>query len=469
MAKMRINLLLSVIVLLGTAAEWDSIIRLTDNNRDQVLGLSYQKSIAVGPEGNVWVFWQDRRSTPYQIWMRKFDRVRQMWLPESQLTRVPAQTNPPSADCDQSGNVHLFWHIEDGQYAGIWYKKYENGQGRWLDDTLLVSAILPYLRKNPVVATQRGGDAVHIVWFGNPDTGGNYQVFHREWRPGSGWLPYEQVNTAICPHEAVSIAADNNNNLCVVWLGQDFGNQRNQVFCRRRINNIWQNVELVSEFPSDLAQYSPCVAASINSNWHIVWLGNVSGQFYQQVYHRLRTPEGWSQIFTVSRGVNYQQGTPSADCREENECHIVWRGRTQASPDRYQLCYTFRDKYGNWSLPEQLTEIDTSNVDRPAIVCDSGYGLHIVYQDESSGNLDVYYLYGWIEGIGISEDITDRSDRTLVILRSFPEFAEGAKIYNPLGQLTGKSAAGLGSGVYLIETNSGTRRLEKIIVLRKPR
>lgn len=470
MAKMRMSLLLAVIVLVGTATEWDSIIRLTDNNRTQVLGLSYQKSIAVDPDGNVWAFWQDQRSTPYQIWMRKFDRASRIWLPESQLTRVAAQANYPSAACDQSGDVHLSWHIEGEQYAGIWYKKYDKSQGRWLDDTLLVPAVLPYLRKNPVVTTQPGGNAVHIVWFGNPDTGGYYQVFHKEYRHGSGWLPHEQVSLAICPHEAASVAVDRDNNLGVVWLGQDFGSQRNQVFCRRRIDGVWQNVELVSNFPGDLAQYSPCVAAGTNGNWHVAWEGTVTGQIYRQIYYRLRTPEGWTEIFAVSRGVNYQQGTPSASCREENECHIVWRGKTQASPNKFQLCYAFRDKYGNWSLPEQLTEIDTGNVDRPAIVCDSGYGLHIVYQDESSGNIDVYYLYGWIAGIGISEGRPHGHSKLLVIPREMPKFLDSAKVYNPLGQLIGKKGSGLGCGVYLIETHSkGCRQIEKIVVLSEPR
>lgn len=467
MAKIRMSLLLAVIVLVGSATEWDSIIRLTDNNRTQVLGLSYQKSIALDPDGNVWVFWQDQRSTPYQIWLRKFDRASRIWLPESQLTRVSAQTNPPSAGCDQNGNVHLSWHIEGGQYAGIWYKKYDKSQGRWLGDTLLVPAVLPYLRKNPVVATQPGGNAVHLVWFGNPDTGGSYQVFHKEYRPGSGWLPPEQVSSAICPHEAAAVAVDHDNNLGVVWLGQDFGSQRNQVFCRRRIDSVWQNVELVSNFPGDLAQYSPCVAAGTNGNWHIVWEGTVTGQIYRQVYHRLRTPEGWTEIFTVSRGVNYQQGAPSAACREENECHIVWRGKTQASPDNFQLCYSFRDKYGVWSLPEQLTGIDAGNVDRPAIICDSGYGLHIVYQDESAGNLDVYYLYGWIAGIGVSERKTREQNKLLVIQTAMPDFSDDTNVYNPLGQLIGKKGSGLGSGVYLIEMNTkGYRRIEKIVVLR---
>ncbi|MEO0067967.1 MAG: hypothetical protein ABIK23_02395 [candidate division WOR-3 bacterium] len=470
MAKMNNVLLLLIIVMIGSATEWDSIIRLTDNNRTQVLGLSYQKSIAVDPDGNVWVFWQDQRSTPYQIWLRKFDRVNRIWLPESQLTRISAQANPPSAACDQSGNVHLAWHIEGGQYAGIWYKKYDKSQGRWLGDTLLVPAVLPYLRKNPVIATQLGGNAVHIVWFGNPDTGGLYQVFHKEYRPTSGWLPYEQVSSAICPHEAAAVAVDSNNNLAVVWLGQDFGSQRNQVFCRRRIDSVWQNVEQVSEFPGDLAQYSPCVAVSANGNWHVVWEGTVTGQMYRQIYHRLRTPNGWSQIFMVSRGVSYQQGTPSASCREENECHIVWRGKTQASPDNFQLCYSFRDKYGNWSLPEQLTEIDTGNVDRPALVCDSGYGLHIVYQDESSGNIDVYYLYGWIAGIGIFEGRPKWHNKRLRIQRAMPKFLDGANVYNSLGQLTGKIGSRIGSGIYLIETNNkGCRRIEKVVVFRESR
>ncbi|MGQ9707875.1 MAG: hypothetical protein ACUVUR_03240 [bacterium] len=466
MFRLKLFLLLSALMRTVNATEWDSIIRLTDNNRAQVLGLSYQKSVAVDHDGNVWVFWQDQRTSPSQLWFRRFDRASRMWLPESQLTRLPAPANPPSAVCDQSGNVHLFWHIESELYRGIWYKKYDRAQTRWLAETLLVPGVLGYLRKYPVVATQLGGNVVHIVWYGNPDSGGFYQVFHKEYQPGSGWLPYEPVSYTSCPHEAASIAADSSDDLCVVWLGQDLGGQFNQVFCRCRIGGLWQDVELVSDLPGGLAQYAPGVSCGTNGNWHIVWEGTASGQLYRQIYHRLCTPVGLSEIFTVSRTINYQQGTPSASCRGK-ECYIVWRGRTQTTPDRYQLRYAFRDKNGLWSLPEELTNINSGDVDRPAIVSDSAFGLHIAFQIDSGGNLDVYYLAGQIASSGIIEPDCRLpvSDKGWIVSN-----LSSARIYNPLGEAAGNRISSPASGIYLIETRDhGHRRFQKIILLRGKR
>jgi len=463
MLRLKISLLVSSLVLAGTATEWDTIIRLTDNNRAQILGLSYQKSIAVDPDGNVWVFWQEQRSSPYQLWFRKFDRSRQIWLPESQLTRLPAMANPPSAACDQSGNVWVFWHIETELYRGIWYKKYDQAQAGWLAETLLVPAVLNYLRKSPVVATQPGGNAVHIVWYGNPDTGGFYQVFHKEYQPGSGWQPAEPVSYCLCPHEAASIAVDSSNDLCVVWLGLDNGNQFNLVFCRRRVGGVWQDVELVSDLPGLLPQFSPGVACGTSGNWHIFWEGTVAGQIYRQIFHRLRTPAGLGTIFTVSRGVNYQQGTPSACCRGD-ECHIVWRGRTQTRPDWYQLLYALRDKNGVWSLPEELTNIDSGDVDRPSIIADSGASLHIAFQIAVAGNPDIYYLSGRVAPSGITENqprlpVPDKGGRASNL--------SPLRIYNPLGRVVGNRISELASGVYLIETKSqGRNRFQKIVILR---
>ena len=46
-----------------------------------------------------------------------------------------------------------------------------------------------------------------------------------------------------------------------------------------------------------------------------------------------------------------------------------------------------------------LTGIDSGDVSHPSLACDADSGIHIVWYDASSGNPDVYYLRGLMQGV----------------------------------------------------------------------
>ncbi|MEO0079647.1 MAG: T9SS type A sorting domain-containing protein [candidate division WOR-3 bacterium] len=396
-------LLEAVVGVKSVNGAWDSIFQLTFDPASQVLAYGFQRAITSDPLGNLHVAWLDQRTVPYQIWYRKFDRRAGMWLPETMLTSRPVNCFPPSVAGDGQGNVHLAWHMESRPCLGLWYKRYDAALGRWRPDTLLDTTGASRLLRLPAVAARSGAAEVHIVWFGYSDTGNVYQVFHKEFRPDSGWRPTEQVTSANCSHEQATVAVDSAGDLCVVWLGLDLGGSCAQVYCRRRVEGVWQDVELVSDFANPWTQSSPCVAAGPNGTWHVVWHGRQGIQTYQAVYHRLRTPEGWSGIWAVSGAVEHQQENPSVACRQGNECHVVWEGMTDLSPATRQVLYAYRSSAGYWSLPQQLTNRTQGDIRRPSIATDPDSGLHLVWHDASSGNLDVFYLHGWTSGTGIND------------------------------------------------------------------
>lgn len=459
-------LFFAVVATTALGVQWDTIMRLTTNPASQSLGYSNQRSIAVDLNGNVWVVWLDYRRSPEQLWSRKFDRATGMWLPEEQITTSSVPCNTPSATCDQTGNLHLVWHTEHTISKGIWYKKYDARERRWLPDTLLEPTL--YQKRFPVVAARPNSDELHLVWYGNPDTTGTPQVFHREFSPESGWLPAEQVSS-FSPHYATTVAVDSAGDLCVVWLGKDFNNILEQVFCRRRINGVWAEIELVSDFSGSFSQSSPVVAAGANGNFHIAWRGMNSVIIYPQIFYRRRTPTGFTPIFTVSQELNLEQGSPSVSCRGENECHLTWRGKTESGSGRYQLIYAFCDRFGRWSQPQPLTNLINGDVSRPAIVCDSERGLHITWQDDSSGNLDIYYLRGQITASGVNKPLEDKH----LNCRHRPSILSGDALKGLSGTGAFLDPAGkmvrtdrLPPGVYLVKNeNSTAATFRKLVIL----
>ncbi len=452
---MRVVLLLFVPMLVS-GVEWDSIVQLTTDTTVQSLGNNGQRSFAVDPAGDIWVFWRDGRVAPVQIFQRRFYRAAGFWLPETCLTRVPNICYNPSATADQQGNIHLVWHTQGNNPRGIWYKRYSAATGRWGPETLLVPSLALPERYYPVIAVRPGTGELHLVWYASPDTGGLPQVFHKEFQPGTGWLPEEQVTDTASSHSAATVAVDSAGNLGVVWLGQDNGGQEKLIFCRRRVNRVWQETELVSDFPGPTEQFSATVAAAGNDNWHIVWQGIYPGVIYRQIFHRERTLSGWGEIRMVTGGVTYQQQQPFIDTRAGGECHLVWAGRTQHSPNNYQLIYAFRDRYGNWSEPEPLTPLSPGDVSRPAVICDTGQGLHLVWEDTRSGNKDVFYRYGAITGVGVEEKGVETPVRLITGKRA--PIPASSRVYNCAGMAVAPPRFNsLAAGVYVVIENDGPR------------
>ncbi len=386
---------------LAADVAWDTIIRLTTNPSSQVTGYSGQRSVAVDGAGDVHVAWQDWRNVPYQIWYRRYDAGTRTWQAETALTTRAANCFQPSIACDSAGSVHLAWHIGSSSGTGIWAKRYNATTHHWRADTLIDSTTTSYPQQYPSVACAPGTGDVAVAWYGSPDSGMYYQVFLRERHPATGWDTAMQVSEASTNHDQVSVAAGGNGDLAVVWVGKDFGNDYNQVFCRRRVGGAWQGVELVSDISLALSQYAPCVAFDPENAVHVVWHGRTLNSGYFEVFHRTHDAGGWSDTDTISGTRPYQQQFASIACDGGGRCHAVWC--SQAGGTNYQLAYGQRDTDGVWSSPMILTGLDSGDVSHPSVACDADSGIHIVWYDASSGNPDVYYLRGTMPGTGVSE------------------------------------------------------------------
>ena len=382
-------------------ATWDSVMPLTINTANQIVGFGGQRSMAADLQGNLHVVWLDARTVPSQVWYRQYDNATHTWLPETMLVSLPSNCFTPTICCDGAGGRHVAWHVEDGTGAGIWYKRFSSTAHHWMAETLLVPAELPDLQLYPALACEPGSRILHLAWFANTDTNHLRQVFHRELRPDSGWGAVEQLTTVQAGHQDVGVAADSTGHVCVVWTGYDFAGDYAYVYCRRRISGVWQATELVSAMAGAFDQYDPTIAGGATGYFHVAWYGLRGG--YWRIYYRQFTPTRWLEVESVSVNVPRQQRHVSLTCGRDGACHAVWCGQDSASPAHYQLRYAERPASGGWSVHQTLTDLNSGEATAPTIVADCDTGLHIVWYDSHTGNNDIWYLQGSVAGTPIEE------------------------------------------------------------------
>jgi hypothetical protein len=372
--------------------------------------------------------------------------------------------------CDSAGNIHVVWHVGSWNPlgVGIWSKRYNATTHHWRADTLIDSTSTSQPHQYPSVACAPGAGDVQAAWCRLPDTGMYAQDFLRERHPATGWDSVVQVSSAAVSHDQVSVATAPNGDIAVVWVGKDFGNDYNQVYCRRRVDTLWQGTELVSDIPLGLTQYSPCVTIDRKGAVHVVWYGRSMMNTYQQVFHRERDSVGWSGVDSISGERTYQQQYPSMACDAAGRCHAVWC--SQAGGTNMQFAYVQRDTDGVWSSPTILTGLDSGSVNYPSITCGAGSGIHIVWYDDHTGNEDVYYLHGVTPGAAISEMPNAELQKarvgpTIVRGRSLP--AADCRLQTGLVALdaSGRAVTHLRQGVYFIRA-PGDARLQRLVVVR---
>jgi len=103
------------------SGNWDPTdTKLTDANGNRGF-----PSVAVDPSGNVHVVWIDQRTSPPQLYYKRWNATTSHWEPELELTSASGDRSCASLTCDAAGNIHIVWaDFRDGNWE-IYYKKYK--------------------------------------------------------------------------------------------------------------------------------------------------------------------------------------------------------------------------------------------------------------------------------------------------------------------------------------------------------
>jgi hypothetical protein len=123
---------------------------------------------------------------------------------------------------------------------------------------------------------------------------------------------------------------------------------------------------------------------------HVVWQGSASGN--TEALYRKSTNGGTT--WTASRRLSWTSGvsfTPMIAVDSSDNLHVVWSDDT---PGNFEIYYKKSTDGGeNWTANERLTW--TSDYSwNPAVAVDALGDVHVVWEDTTPGNWEIYYKSG---------------------------------------------------------------------------
>jgi hypothetical protein len=349
-------------------------------------GLSFFPALAVGPSGQLHLVWEDDTPGNAEIYYKRSPNGGATWSTTKRLTWTSADSERPALAVDSSGNVHLVWHDETPGSAEIYYRKSTDGGATWSTSKRLTWTSGGSW--TPDIAVDSSQD-LHIVWYDY--TPGNTEIYYKKSTDeGATWSTTQRLTWTSGNGYIPDIAVAPSGHLHVVWYDDTPGNA--EVYYKKSTNGgaDWSTTKRLTWNPGwpDLA----VVAAAPSSHVHVVWDNDISTQCEYEVFHKKSVDGGatWAanQRLTWTSGLSTY---PDVAVDSSGNLHLVWINETPGNGEVYYKKST--NGGSTWSTGQRLTWTTGSST-LPVLVVDSSSHLHVVWQDDTPGSYEIYYMKG---------------------------------------------------------------------------
>lgn len=224
--------------------------------------------------------------------------------------------------------------------------------------------------------------AIHLVW--EESKGGNYEIYYKKsTNGGAGWIT-KRLTWTTGDSRFSDVAVDAGNAIHIVWQESKSGNGNTEIFYKKSTNGgaIWTTKRLTWTAGDSKA----CAIATDSSGAiHVVWEES-KGANYEIFYKK--SPDGgvsWTTkrlTWTADKSLG-----PSIAVDSSNTIHIVWNDYT---PGNSEIFYKKSMDGGISWTTKRLTW--TANHGGGAdVATDSDNNIHIVWSEVKSGYDHIFY------------------------------------------------------------------------------
>lgn len=356
-------------------ADWTPAKRITWTAEDSISG-----KIGVDSSGIIHVVWEESTADWDEIYYKRSTDGGLTWTTGQRITWGERLFRYPHFALDSSGNPHVAWYDEAYGHNEIYYKMSPDGGATWTSSRRLTWATWS---RYPRVAAD-SSDNPHVVW--RDAMSGDWEVYHKTSTDGGAtWLASRRLTWTSGSSGDPAIAIDPADNLHVVWADDTPGNF--EIFYRKSPDGgaTWAANRQLTWTAED--SVFPMLSADPSGHLHLVWGDNTPGS--TEIYYKKSTDGGatWTPAKRITWGSSLLIGPDIATDPSGNP-HVVWMDDTSGNDEIY---YTKSTNGGdNWSLSNRLTW-NPGRSGWPDIATDPSGNVHVVWQDNTPGNTQIFY------------------------------------------------------------------------------
>jgi hypothetical protein len=238
----------------------------------------------------------------------------------------------------------------------------------------------------PAVASTPGG-AIHVVWEGYQS--GDPELYTKmSTDDGATWSAAKRLTWTSGMSIEAAIAVDSGNGVHVAW--EDDASGGLEIYCKRSTDagSTWGAAKRLT-WSSESPDF-PAVAADSKGGVHVVWRGGTPANY--EIYYR-GSPDGgvsWNALkrLTWTSGSSEE---PAIAVDSSGVIRLVWQEDHSGSGEIHHRKSV--DGGANWSSDLRLT-FTPGHSGIPELAIDSKYNVHIVWYDNTPGNMEIYYMRG---------------------------------------------------------------------------
>jgi hypothetical protein len=328
--------------------------------------------VAVDPNGNATVVWEQSDGTLYNIWSNRYTSS-EGWGAAVLIETNMSSASEPQVAVDPNGNVTAVWSQDDGGgLFSIWSNRYTPGEG-W--GTAVVVETSMSNASEPQVAVDPNGN-VTAVWSQN-DSGELFSIWSNRYTPGEGWgtAVLIETNDAGGASEP-QVAVDPNGNATVVWSQNDGPFYDPSIWSNRYTPGEGWGTAVLIETINDNARF-PQVAVGASGIATTVWEQGDS------IWSNHYTPSiGWGAAVPIS-SAEHSAAFPQVAVDSDGNATAVWFGLSDGVEKVWSNRYT---PSTGWGTPVLIQIDDRQDAMFPTVAVDLNGNATAVWM-QFDGNL----------------------------------------------------------------------------------
>lgn len=304
------------------------------------------------------------------------------WVNPIRLTWNTSTSSHPVAIEDSLNRVHIIWSDKSG-LKDLYYKRSTNGGANWgplqqLTWTGLSDTLSPSL-------TVDSNNVLHLVY--EEDIMVDCEIYYKKSTDGGqNWSAPVRLTWNTGYSMNPSICVDSTDNIYVLWQDDTPGDSEIYFKCSTNGGGTWSSLQRLTWNSRDSS--NPRIKSSAGSTLHIVWHERLNSTNYE-IYYKKSTNGGmnWNpptRLTWTSNKAMY----PEITVEPAGNIHVAWEYGDIGDKEIYYK--QSLDDGNTWSTVSRLTWMGGESRD-PTITADVYGTIAIAWNDDNSGNYDIYY------------------------------------------------------------------------------